>query len=98
MCENPKLANTVRSQKNFFPIFENLNFQGIQDSYDDISKIFEYFLKIQNWLTLRGVKLIFENLQLQGIQDPYDDISKIFEYFLKIKNWLTLCGVGLRIG
>ena len=33
------------------------NFQGIKDPYDDILKKFEYFLKIQNWLTLRGVGL-----------------------------------------
>ena len=38
---------TLRGVKQFFLIFKNLHFQGIKDPYDDISKNFEYFLKIQ---------------------------------------------------
>ena len=55
-------ANTARSQtshkltllgvQQIFLIFENLHFQAISDPHDDISKNFEYFLRIQKWLKL----------------------------------------------
>ena len=61
------LTNTAQSQtpcqltlgrvNNIFGGFKHLHLQGIYLSYLDFSNYFWYFLKIQNWLTLHGVRL-----------------------------------------